>query len=210
MAELLHAEHMVLADTYQYSRQSFQNRARLRTPQGWQWISVPLKGGQHGTPIAEVAIRSHLPWHRAHHRSLMYNYRSAPYYSAYAPDLHVLLDDPPVRLGDLSCRSVAIMAGWLGVGDRLVRATDLPGQPDTLAAILDVLDGPQVLLTRPAALDSDRGHGVRVAVGRYTPPTYRQTFDGFEPDLSALDLLFNYGPDARRMIRESLDVEVPT
>lgn len=210
LAELLHAERFVLADTYQYSRQSFQNRARLRTPQGWQWVSVPLKGGQHGTPIVDVAIRSHLLWHRAHLRSLMYNYRSAPFYHAYAPGVQALLQHPPVTLGALTCHSVTLMARWLGVAGRLVSASRLPGRPDTLPAILGILEGPVMLLTRPEARSTDSGHGVPVAVGRFTAPTYRQTFDGFQPDLSALDLLFNYGPDARRIIRESLDIEVPT
>ena len=53
-ALLLAVDCFVLADTFQYSRQSFQNRTKVRNPQGWQWVSIPLKGGQHGRPICQV------------------------------------------------------------------------------------------------------------------------------------------------------------
>ena len=50
VALMHYATHFVLADTMQYSRQSFQNRTRVRTREGSSWVSVPLKGGQHGSP----------------------------------------------------------------------------------------------------------------------------------------------------------------
>ena len=87
MALIDRADRVVLADTFQYSRQSFQNRARLRTPQGWQWISIPLRGRQHGTPIREVMIWQRPAWLRKHLKALVYNYRGTPFFTYYEPAL---------------------------------------------------------------------------------------------------------------------------
>ncbi len=50
----------------QYSRQSFQNRARIRTPDGSQWITVPVCGRQYGLPIRETKIDYRDNWVRKH------------------------------------------------------------------------------------------------------------------------------------------------
>ncbi|MFB6098553.1 MAG: WbqC family protein [Salinibacter sp.] len=36
----------------------------------------------------------------------------------------------------------------------------------------------------------------------YDHPTYRQNFQGFEPEMSAADLVFNYGREAQRILAE--------
>jgi len=53
--------------------------------------------------------------------------------------------------------------------------------------------------------------GVRVAWQRFAHPTYPQRYPslGFKPKLAALDLLLNCGPDAVRILRESMEPEAP-
>ena len=86
-ALMLAAEEFVLADTFQYSRQSFQNRAKIRTPQGWQWISVPLQGKQHGTPIQHVLLDQQMTdWQRQQWKTIATNYRSSAFF-IYFEDL---------------------------------------------------------------------------------------------------------------------------
>jgi len=34
----------------------------------------------------------------------------------------------------------------------------------------------------------------------YVHPIYKQRFEGFEPNMSVIDLLFNMGPDAKEII----------
>ena len=85
-------ERFVLADTFQYSRQSFQNRAKLRTPQGWQWISVPLRGGQHGRPVCDVAIEG-VPYCMGKHwRAFTFNYHATPFFAYYEDAFRPLFD----------------------------------------------------------------------------------------------------------------------
>lgn len=193
----------VLADTFQYSRQSFQNRARVRTPQGWQWLSVPLRGGQHGRPICDVRLRDSEPWQRKHRRALLYNYRTTPYFEFYEPTLAPLLERPWDRLGELTCATIEVVHGLLDLPARLVRASAWPGAPATLPAILDRLrEGhpEEHLLTLPAAAPHQAPVAPALHVLHDRERPYRQNFEGFVPGMSVLDLLFNYGPETRRML----------
>ena len=202
------ASRFVMADTFQYSRQSYQNRARLRTPEGWQWISVPLKGGQHGLPICRTRIRPVPAWLRKHWRSLHYNYRTAPYFEFFEPELKWVFEQDWTYLGDLTCASIEVLCGVLGIATPLERATALPEQPADLAGVTGSLGGDEILST-PEAARHDQGQVSSVHVLNFELQGYRQNFSGFEPEMSILDLLFNYGPETMSMIRRAAVVTAP-
>ena len=205
LALMARVETFVLADTFQYSRQSYQNRTRLRNPQGWQWISVPLKGGQHGTPIHAVRIRHHLGWQRKHWKALAFNYRSTPYFEYYEPRLRPFFEKPWHHLGALTCRTVEVLADLFRLPPPQ-RASDLPGAPNDLPGVLRRFEaGPLLAPDEAVVYDAQQVNEVQVL--RYEHPTYRQPFEGFEPGMSALDLLFNYGPEARTILEQGICVE---
>ena len=57
-ALILASDTLVLADTWQYVRQSNQNRARIRNPDGVQWMTVPLERGAFGRAVSEIRMTS--------------------------------------------------------------------------------------------------------------------------------------------------------
>ena len=198
----------VLADTFQYSNKSFQNRAKLRSPQGWHWISVPLHGKQHGRPIREVEIENKRKWTRSHRRSFEYNYRSTPYFEYYEERFVPLFEKQWKRLGALTCASVELLHGLLELDSRLVRASALAGEPTSVPAVLDALEasGQAMLLAPPSAADHDADLVQEAGAFRYEAPSYHQNFAGFEPGMSTADMLFNYGPDTAAMLRDHASV----
>ena len=207
LALMQRADRVVLADTFQYSRQSFQNRARLRTPPrpgpSWQWISVPLKGRQHGRPIGEVEVDNRTAWARSHWRAFHYNYRTAPFFDHYERAFRDLFEQSWTRLGDLTCATAERLHALFGLTSTLVRASALPGAPQDLGALVEAVGG-GVLLTSEAAAAHDRRRVAAVEAVAYREPVYRQNFDGFEPGMSAVDLLFNYGPEAPSVLRRGV------
>lgn len=205
MALVERADRFVLADTLQYSRQSFHNRCRLRTPQGWQWISVPLRGGQHGRPIADTAIEGDPYWMRKHWRSFVHNYGTAPFFPFYEEAIRELLHRPWHRLGDLTSATVELLASLIGVETHLVRASGLDGAPATLPAVREVAGADDVIAFEEVAAH-DAAEMPLVGAFRFREQERWQNFAGFEPHCSALDLLFNYGAEARRLLREGGEV----
>lgn len=222
MALMQRADRFVLADTFEHSRRSRQNRARLRTPQGAQWITVPLKRGQSHRSIAEVEIDNRsrdqstdgAHWRSRHRRAMQCDYRSTPYFAHFEPALEDFFGKAWRHLGPCACASTRLLVEWAGIEHDLTRASALPGTPATLPAILEALGAEQATVLVPpasaahdAALLEGTGHAVRFFA--FDAPRYRQAFEGFEPEMSFADLLFGYGPEARAMLAEGARVEQP-
>lgn len=195
----LFADEIILADTFQYSRQSYHNRARIRTPQGWQWLSVPLKGGQHGRPIFETEIEQRTDWRGIHLRSIAFNYRSSPYFDYYEPSISSLLAKPWAKLGQLTVETYLWTLNALKL-DTPVRTAS--NDPDARFRIDRARAGTRagVLVVEEDAAEHDMAFGTPLYVVSYREAVRRQNFAGFEPGMAALDLLFNYGPQSRNII----------
>jgi len=205
MALVQHVDCFVLADTLAYRRQSFQNRARLRNPQGWQWITVPLEAHQRDRPIHEVAINRNDPWKGKHWRAFQYNYRSTPYFEYFEPQVEPFFQREWATLGGLTSTSVELLHELMGLSTQLVRASNLGGAPDTVESILEAVDE-QTLVTDPAS--AERGAAAGTAhTFHFDAPTYHQNFEGFEPGMSTSDLLFNYGPEACSILADHSQTE---
>lgn len=203
------ADRFVLADTFQYSRQSYQNRTPVRTPQGSHWLSVPLAGNQHGRPVVDVRIHGRHRWIRKHWRALHYNYRTTPFFAFYEPRLAPLFDREWDRLGQLTCTSVCVLADLFGIDTPIVRASEMPESSQSMSDILRACESDR-LLSAEDTVEADRQLADVHGVVSIQDLTYHQNFDGFEPGMSALDLLFNYGPEALAMVRRATYADLTT
>ena len=184
----LECDQVILADTFQYSRQSFQNRAKLRTPVGWQWITIPVKGRQHGLPINEVEIDNTVPWRGKHLRALQYNYRTSPYFEAFEDRFEAFFDRDWYTLGSVSVASIRLVCKILGLRKPGAMSDGSRPDPDSRELILH------------SDLDVE---GARIL--KFEPEPYPQNFGGFEPGLSVLDAVFNHGHGSIALISAASD-----
>jgi len=201
----------VLLDDVQFEKQSWQQRNRIKTPSGLQWLTVPvLFNGRFGQLINQVEIRDP-EFSRNHLRAIELNYRRAPFFDQYFNGLSSLLDcTQKTLLVDLNVRLIDWLMGALGIQTRLVVSSAL-GQPgkrtERLANICSVLGATQYLspLGSAAYLLSEKeillDRGIEVVFHHYEHPQYRQLFPLFCPQASILDLLFNHGPQALDILR---------
>ena len=199
MALAAHVDVLVLADTFEYSRQSHQNRAKLRNPQGWQWISVPLRSPPRHWPIDRTEVDNSEPWQRKHWRAFEYNYRSTPFFDYYEPQFAPLFLATWTGLADLTCKTASVVHAAFDLESRIVRASSMAGRPETLPEVMTAM-GRDALCSLPDAAERNRDYVDVVEVLEFEPPVYRQAFEGFEPGMSAVDLLFNYGPESRAIL----------
>lgn len=214
-------DRFVIADTFEYSRQSFHHRTRLRNPDGWHWITVPIAWGQSTDAAVRVRIDPDAPrWREKHWRALMFDYRSTPYFEYFEEDVRPLFEEEWTRLGRLTARSVELVTDLMGLETRVERASELPGAPGTLEAIHEAVTWPETspdesdpdsetVLSLEDAASRNRSSLPAVRTLTFSEPTYRQNFEGFEPGMSAVDALFNYGPDVTEWLDRGGTVEGP-
>ena len=84
--DIIHdAETFVFYDDVQYTKNDWRNRNRIKTPQGAQWLSIPV-GSRIDLLIHEVALPRN-GWASDHWRALERFYGAAPHFGRYAPAL---------------------------------------------------------------------------------------------------------------------------
>ena len=203
----------VLLDTVQFKKNEWQNRNRVRTAQGWQWLTVPVRH-RFPTMIREVRIDESGAWRRKHREALRLLYARAPFRQAVLPALETLLEEPFSDLAALNERTVRLLSGLLGVRTPIVLASSIDGLPegadDRLIALCRRF-GCSTYLAGPGGqaymdLEAYRRAAVRVEFQAFRHPVYPQAHPGFEPDLSAVDLLMNCGPGAIVRVRAAREV----
>src|SRR5206468_3733273 len=70
-------DEFVLYDDMQYTRRDWRNRNQIKTPQGVQWITVPVSvKGKYHQLIRETEIEDG-EWGQTHWKTLSLNYRRA-------------------------------------------------------------------------------------------------------------------------------------
>lgn len=193
-AGALHADTVQLRVGAQYVRQSRHNRARVRTPDGTQWLTIPVKRGQFKRSIKETGISPDGDWWRHHTKALRYNYGATPFYEHLMPDLLPYLTPDHEMLSEVTVPLIRVFAKWLGCEAAILECArpadhELPG---------GATQSPVGAAAKPARFGLfDEG---REVVVESVIPEYRQAFEGHIGGLSVVDLLFNHGPDARDII----------
>lgn len=184
-----------------FQKQTYRNRAEVMTAAGVRTLTVPVVWDhQTKMPIREVRIDYTLPWQRAHWRTLGAAYAAAPYFDHYAEKLAPFYDEQiyrPERLFDLNCDLTRVLLRLFDLPDTLP-CTEEYTLPVPLAAAAAASDFREIISHKPRLKRPDPA---------FAAPEYYQVFADripFAPNLSVVDLLFCEGPQAGRIIKESM------
>lgn len=197
----------VYLDNVQYQKNGVQNRNQILTNQGPRWLTVPVRASLEQT-IRETPIADR-HWPRKHLRSLQQEYRRAPYFSLLDATFEAILETDWPSLADLNIAVTDWMFNHLGIRSRRVRASEFaaPGaKEDLVIAICRALGATEYLSGTGArsyqTAESFAAHGLRLSYQAYRNQPYPQCAGAsdFAPDLSALDLILNAGPEAREIM----------
>ncbi len=203
------ADLFIVLATVQFKKNEWQNRNRIRTATGWQWVTVPVL--QHfGQRIDDVRINSTAAWRTQHLRALDMHYARAPYRDRYLPELCDLYERSWVKLFDLNLAVILWLLNAYGITTPVRCASEWTVREEPTDRLVDLCRavGATQYLTGPGAegyMDTPRleASGVRLEMQAFQHPTYRQTYEPFEPNLSAIDLLLMQGPEALATLRQA-------
>jgi hypothetical protein len=203
------ADTFILYDDVQFTRRDWRNRNLIKTPQGTQWLTVPVKAkGKYLQTVRETEIDGS-DWADKHWRSLGSNYARAPYFKEIAMLLEPLYAQQHRTLSELNRTFIAAICGYLGIGTALADSSDfslVEGKSERLADLCRQA-GATTYISGPAArayLDEETfaKHGIAVKWFNYDGyPDYPQLWGPFLPGVSVVDLLFNCGPEAPRAMK---------
>lgn len=202
------ADEFVLYDTVQYTRRDWRNRNRIKTAQGPQWLTIPVRATR-AQRVCDAEI-SDPDWAERHWRTLSHVYARAPYFAEYRDEIQTLyMGTAERRLSAVNERFIRALCALLGITTPIVHSADDTGHDTKTERLVSICvrAGASEYLCGPASRDYieewrfDEA-GIAVAYADYSGyPEYPQLFGPFLHEVTVLDLIFNTGPDARSYMK---------
>ncbi len=185
-----------------YQKQSYRNRCRFYAADGVQDLNIPIihEGGTHKQPISDLRIDWSKPWLQQHERAIISAYRTSAYFEYYMDDFFAVYHEKQETLLELNTSLLRFLISAFGLAADLkfteeysrdgIISTETPesGHPAGPSGLLCTDLRESIHPKRPNTILKDL----------HLEKPYFQVFarkHGFQSDLSAIDLLFNEGPE---------------
>jgi hypothetical protein len=199
----------VIYDDVQYDKLGWRNRNRIKTANGIQWLTVPVKFSLEKKPLVkEVEIDTTQNWKKKHLMSIRQNYSKARYFKDNIGIFEEAFSMDWGSLMDLDMHFIEKLASALGMGDkRVLRSSSLDIKGDRIERLINICKDLNADTFYEGAagrnyidVNDFKQEGITVAFQDYKHPTYNQLYGQFVPYLSIIDLLFNCGSESLSVI----------
>lgn len=197
------ADIFVIYDDAQFNKEDFQHRNKIRIFHGWKWLTIPVEKMR--IPINDIRIKNEinnkgLLWSDRHFKDIMDNYKDTPYYQTYEKEFKDIFKQRYNRLIDLNMQLIHFIKCAFNLDTEIIFSSELgfkTTSTERLVNVIEALEG-DIYLSGPIGreyldLSLFEKKGIKVEFQDFKPPIYRQCYDGFIPNMSAIDALFNIG-----------------
>lgn len=199
----------VILDNVQFQKNGFQNRNKIKTSRGWQWLTVPIIR-KFPQSISEVKIDNTTKWWKKHLTALKVNYAKSEYLREYLPFFEEVYKKRWEFLADLNIFLIKKLAELFGIKTKIEISSSL----NVVGSDTEHLVGICKKLNAKTYLSGEGGkkyidvtlfekEGIELRFREYEHPVYPQQHEknGFISNMSAVDLLFNCGESAIDVIK---------
>jgi hypothetical protein len=199
------ADVFLCSDIAPYSHNEYQNRNRIKTPKGLQWLTVPVHRKQVGVPIREVVVDNSTDWGMKHWKAIKFNYGQAKYFKDHARVIEELYRAQYNFLSEVSTVFLGYSLSALGVVSRTVFASSLNYTSGIVGKTEWIIDKLQAFDKGGTYLSGQNGEsyldlgqfaaaGISVQFHKPEINEYRQLWGEFTPYACCLDYIFNCVP----------------
>jgi WbqC-like protein family len=202
-------DEFILYDDMQFTRRDWRNRNLIKTPQGTQWLTVPVQvKGKFSQTIRETALQDG-DWAETHWKSLSLNYTRSEHFSIIRGLVEPLYQARFETVSELNRHFLEAICGILSVKTVISNSWDyrlIDGKSERLADLC-AQAGATTYVSGPAArgyLDETEFKTRDISVEWFDYagyPEYPQLWGQFVHGVTVLDLLFNCGFDAPRYMK---------
>ena len=212
------ADVFVFYDDVQFSKQSWQNRNRIKMHSGEAaWLTVPTRRKGLDTPIHEVELGDDRTWQRKQLATIQQTYSKSAHFDWVFPVVEAAYGRGHGLLADFTIDLVTALYRLIFSEDaNTVRSSQIDVRnEDRVERLVDIVkscEGDEYLspIGSRDYLDPARmaAKGLSVSWYSFPPKEYPQEGDSFLPYMSVIDLLCHVGPDAGAFICDGLEESV--
>lgn len=172
-----------------YLKQTYRNRCVIATADGTQTLTIPVvKSDEPKQLMRDVRISDHGNWRHLHWNAISSAYMNSPFFLYYEEDFRHLFDRKYDFLMDFNMDLLRLVVELAGMKILVSQSSVFVpfGQADTESDFRWMV-------------------GTDADVSGFNPEPYYQVFaqkNGFIPNLSIIDLLFNMGPETLLVLKK--------
>lgn len=206
----------VLLDSVQFDRRSWQQRNRIKSPQGELMLTIPvIKKGKFSQRICDVNLDIFSGFFKNHIKAIEFNYRKAKFFDKYFDSIRGLLSKGE-KLSEFTIEIMKWIKDSLGIKSELIRSSQLDVSGTKMELLVDICKKINAdCYLSPLKSKEYIGNGnqflsknINLQYHQYAHPQYNQLFGEFIPYLSVLDLLFNEGDASLSIVRSGRESSI--
>jgi hypothetical protein len=215
-SKVAQTECFIIMDTFQYTRHGVIHRNKIRTNNGSSYLTIPIGKEFAVAKIKDVTLPQDNTWREIHWQSIYHNYVKTDFFKYHADFFEKLYKQDFAYLWQINLEIIRYMLKSFDINVTILKASDLNidmslKHTDMIIAVLKSI-GASTYLSGQSGRDyveveEFSQNNLTCKFAKFTHPIYQQRYPGFEPNLSAIDLLFNVGLRSSQVIRESGGME---
>lgn len=207
--KIINSDKFVILDDVQYKKGHYSNRNRVRinSELGYSWITVPVSNkGVLKKKMNEVEIDYSKKWQKKYLDTLYYNYKKTPFFELYYFAIEKIIKNDFKYIADLNIEIIKFFIHCFKIKTELILSSTLnvTGLKDEkLLSILEKLQSRNYFIGSNGEHDFEffNKRGINTIEQSFKHPHYKQYHGEFISNLSAIDLLFNYGEESLKILK---------
>lgn len=203
-------DEFILYDDMQYTKRDWRNRNKIKTPDGMQWLTIPVETKEKFfQKINQTEVADH-KWVDKHWKTIKYNYRKAPFFDNYELIFEEIYKKciETSKLSEINYLFIKEICNILEIETKITWSSDyklVDGKTERLVGLCKEAKA-DIYISGPAAKDYiDESLFTKENISLewksyFNYPEYNQLYGEFVHQVTVLDLIFNMGPSARNYI----------
>lgn len=193
----------VIYDDAQFSTSDFHHRNKIRIFHGWKWLTIPVT--KKNLPIKDIEIineRSYKDsnWRDYHFSLIKDNYKKSLFFPKFEMLLSEIYSDKYDKLIDINIKLIDLISSYMEKRPKIVYSSEFGFKSKGTQKIIDIVNA----LNGDIYLSGSGGYSyletelfkissIELQYQQFQHPVYDQCYEGFIPNLSAIDSLLNLG-----------------
>jgi hypothetical protein len=206
-----------ILDTVQYCKEVFQNRnkIRIKSEKGWQWLNIPIVNGKRRLiNWQEVEIDNSKNWKQKHLNAIQMSYsRSLHFNEIYNELCDIYNNFKGNKLIDFLLEFIKYAHKKFNVNVPIYRTSELiklgyniTGQKsDLILNMCKVVNAKTFIFGEQGRnyIEKEKFDSIQYRFQNFKHPVYEQMHGDFISHMSFIDLLFNHGKNAVKILNKS-------
>ena len=205
----------VVFDHVQFERKSWQQKNKIKAPNGIVYLHVPVEKMPLKIPICDIKVSyKQGNFLEKHWKSIEMAYKRAPYFEKYKPLFEKIYSKKYVLLRDLNMEIIKLICSILGIKTKIVFSSELNLEDEGMGKTEKIVNlcrklGIAEFYEPGGGKELFDGflfqkEGISVEFQDYEHPKYSQLWGEFVPYLSVIDLIFNEGDKSLSIIKNGI------